>query len=73
MAKAFEIRNKDVLYVSNATSVQVTKFVTYLNTILATANDPIVYATGYYALKGIMAGNGNVTTITGGATAVVAH
>jgi len=73
LARAFEIRNKDVLYVSNATSVQITKFLTYLRTIMATANDPIAYATGYYALKGLINGTGNVTTITGGATPITAH
>ena len=69
LARAFEIRNKDVLYVSNATSVQITKFLTYLRAIMATANDPIAYATNYYALKGLINGTGNVATIAGGAAA----
>ena len=72
LATAFEIRNKDVLYVSNATSVQITKFLFYLRTIMATANDPIVYATDFYALKAIIKGTGTVTTITGGATPITA-
>ncbi len=73
LARAFEIRNKDVLYVSNATSVQITKFLTYLRTIMATANDPIAYATGYYALKGLINGAGNVATIAGGVAPIAAH
>jgi polysaccharide biosynthesis/export protein len=64
LAKGLEIRNKDILYVSNTTSVQATKFLTYLRTIMATANDPIVYATNFYALKAAANGTGNITTIT---------
>jgi polysaccharide export outer membrane protein len=70
LARAFEIRNKDVLYISNATSVQVTKFLLYLRTIMATVNDPIVYATNYFALKNLINGTGTVTTLTGAATAI---
>jgi polysaccharide biosynthesis/export protein len=73
LARAFEIRNKDILYVSDATSVQVTKFLLYLRTIMATANDPIAYATSYFALKGLISGTGSVTTITGGATPITTH
>jgi polysaccharide biosynthesis/export protein len=73
LATAFEIRNKDVLYVSNATSVQITKFLLYLRTIMATANDPISYATNFYVLKGLINGTGNVTAITGGATPITAR
>jgi polysaccharide export outer membrane protein len=64
LAKSFEIRNKDVLYISNATSVQVTKFLVYLRTIMATVNDPIVYATNFYALKAAINGTGTITTFT---------
>ena len=64
LAKAFEIRNKDVIFVSNSASVQTTKFLTYLRTIMATVNDPIVYATNFYGLKAAIRGTGNITTIT---------
>ena len=70
LARAFEIRNKDVLYLSNATSVQVGKFLVYLRAIMATANDPITYATNFYALKNIASGTGNVSILTS-ATPVV--
>ncbi len=52
LAQTFEIRNKDVIYISNAASVETTKFLTFLRTIMATVNDPIIYATNAYALEG---------------------
>lgn len=61
MAQTFEIRNKDVVYTSNAASVETTKFLNFLRTIMATANDPIIYATNGYALKAAI--NGAQTTI----------
>lgn len=64
LARAFEIRNKDVLYISNAQTVQVTKFLVYLRSIMATVNDPIVYATNFFALKAAINGTGTITTIT---------
>jgi polysaccharide export outer membrane protein len=63
LARAFEIRNKDVLYIANAQTVQVTKFLLYLRTIMATVNDPIVYATNFFALKATINGTGTVTTL----------
>jgi polysaccharide biosynthesis/export protein len=51
VAKLFDMRNKDVLYVSNAQSVETSKVLTYLRLIMATADDPIVYATNYYGLR----------------------
>ena len=50
LATNFEVRNKDVIYTANAASVDTTKFLNFLRTIMATANDPIVYATNYYTL-----------------------
>jgi polysaccharide export outer membrane protein len=71
LAKSFEIRNKDVVYISNATSVQVTKFLLYLRTIMATANDPISYAINFYALKAAINGTGTaITTISTAPTAI---
>lgn len=63
LAKTFEVRNKDVIYISNALSVESTKFLTFLRTIMATANDPIIYATNAYALKAAIRGTGSATTI----------
>jgi polysaccharide export outer membrane protein len=61
LAQTFEMRNKDVIYTSNAVSVETTKFLNFLRTIMATANDPIIYATNGFALKA--AAQGNPTTI----------
>jgi polysaccharide export outer membrane protein len=60
LAQNFEMRNKDVIYTSNAASVETTKYLIFLRTIMATANDPIIYATNGYALKAAV--NGTVPT-----------
>src|SRR6202022_3137253 len=64
LAQTFEMRNKDVIYTSNAVSVETTKFLTFLRTIMATANDPIIYATNGYALKAAINGTQSTTIIT---------
>jgi polysaccharide export outer membrane protein len=51
LAQTFEMRNKDVIYTSNAEAVETTKFLVFIRTILATVNDPIIYATNGLALK----------------------
>jgi polysaccharide biosynthesis/export protein len=56
LATRFEMRNKDVIYVSNAVSVEVTKFLNYLNTINGTIQDPIQTAISVYTLKAAIAG-----------------
>jgi polysaccharide export outer membrane protein len=61
LAQTFDMRNKDVIFTSNAVSVETTKFLNYLRTIMATINDPIIYATNYYGL--INASRGGATTI----------
>jgi polysaccharide biosynthesis/export protein len=50
LATHFDMRNKDVLYVSNAASVETSKVLNYLQLIMATADDPILYASNYYGL-----------------------
>jgi polysaccharide export outer membrane protein len=64
LAQTFEMRNKDVIYTSNAASVETTKFLNFLRTIMATANDPIIYATNGFALKAAINGTGTSTIIT---------
>ena len=64
LAQTFEMRNKDVIYTSNAVSVETTKFLNFLRTIMATANDPIIYATNGYALKAAINGTQTSTIIT---------
>ena len=51
LATKMELRNKDVLYISNATTVEVAKFLQYIRLINATVNDPIVAATNAYITK----------------------
>jgi polysaccharide biosynthesis/export protein len=63
LAQTFEMRNKDVIYTSNATAVETTKFLSFLRTIMATANDPIIYAINGFALKTAIAGTGHTTTV----------
>jgi polysaccharide export outer membrane protein len=64
LAQRLEMRNKDVIYTSNAASVETTKFLNFLRTIMATANDPIIYATNGYALKAAINGTSTSTIIT---------
>ncbi|WP_022722520.1 polysaccharide biosynthesis/export family protein, partial [Rhodopseudomonas sp. B29] len=64
LTQSFEMRNKDVIFVSNAMSVETTKFLNFLRTIMATANDPILYATNGYALKAAINGGTSTTIIT---------
>ena len=64
LAKTFEMRNKDVIYVSNAVTVETSKFLEHIRLITATINDPIVYTTNAYQLRNIIQGAGNVTTLT---------
>ena len=58
LAANFEVRNKDVIFTANAASVEVTKFLNFLRTIMATADDPIIYATNYYNLLNVSKGLG---------------
>ena len=64
LAANFEIRNKDVIFVANAVSVEVTKFLSFLRTIMATVNDPLVYATNYYTLLSASKGTGSSVIVT---------
>ena len=62
LATRFQMRNKDVLYISNATSVQAAKAMNFFNLVLTTANNPINFATSVYTLKNTI--NGTVTSVT---------
>jgi polysaccharide export outer membrane protein len=63
LASKFQMRNKDVIYASNASSVEASKFLNYVRLIVNTANDPIVAANGAYALKSAINGTATATTI----------
>jgi polysaccharide biosynthesis/export protein len=61
----FQMRNKDVIYISNAISVETSKVFEYFRLIVGTVNDPIVAATNAYVLKAAING-----TFPAGAAAV---
>lgn len=44
-ATSFQVRNKDVVFASNATAVEQAKIMNYIRLVTATVNDPIVAAT----------------------------
>jgi polysaccharide export outer membrane protein len=72
LATTFEMRNKDVIYVSNSVSTEATKFLTYLRTINATVNDPISTAINAYTLKNIIqTGTANTAIITGATAPII--
>jgi polysaccharide biosynthesis/export protein len=71
LATTFEMRNKDVIYVSNSVSVEATKFLTYVRTVNATINDPVNYAIQAYTLRGLIRGTGNVSTLVGTSTPII--
>jgi polysaccharide export outer membrane protein len=69
LASKFEVRNKDVIYISNAQSVEVTKFLNYVRTIIGTATDPLAFANTAYALKFAIGGTPGTTIVNAGAGA----
>ena len=60
LATKFEMRNKDVIYISNAPTVDATKFLAYLRLVIATARDPVDAATSVYLLRNTARGIGTV-------------
>jgi polysaccharide export outer membrane protein len=48
------MRNKDVLYVSNATSVEITKALQYFRLTVATVNDPLIAAQNAFILRNVI-------------------
>jgi polysaccharide export outer membrane protein len=60
LATKFGMRNKDVIYISNAVSVEVTKFLQYLRAINGTINDPIQTAINAYTLRNLVRGTANI-------------
>jgi polysaccharide biosynthesis/export protein len=72
LATTFEMRNKDVIYVSNSVSVEASKFLTYVRTVNATLNDPINTAINAYTLKNLIEGGVTSTAVLTGSTPIVA-
>ena len=65
LASTMEMRNKDVIYVSNSISVELAKFRSLLATVYGTATDPMNAAITFYTLKNVQAGTGAVSIIGG--------
>jgi len=63
LATTFEMRNKDVIYVSNAVSVEVTKFVSYLRTINSAITDPMNTGITALTLKNLLKGGPSSTLV----------
>ena len=61
LATHFPMRNKDVIYISNARSVEDTKFLNYVRLVNGSINDPIYTAVNAYILKNLI--NGTTTSI----------
>ena len=64
LATTFEMRNKDVIYVSNASSVEATKAMTFFRTVNGTVNDPINTAINVYTLRNLIQGGASIITTT---------
>src|SRR5262249_50599756 len=62
LASNFEMRNKDMIYVSNSVSVESSKAMNYFNQINATITAPMSTAIQAYTLKGLIAGTSSTST-----------
>jgi polysaccharide export outer membrane protein len=62
-ASNFQMRSKDVLYVSNAQAVEVGKFLNYVRLAVATASDPLVSAATIKTLNNNNNNGGTVVSI----------
>jgi polysaccharide export outer membrane protein len=71
LATTFEMRNKDVIYVSNSVSVEASKFLSYVRLINATANDPISSAINAFTLRNLLRGTASTAVITGATTPII--
>jgi polysaccharide export outer membrane protein len=62
LASNFEMRNKDMIYVSNALSVESAKAMSYFQTINTTVQAPISTAISAKTLQQLLQGTGSATT-----------
>lgn len=67
LATKMQMRNKDVIYTSNAQAVEVAKALQFFRLVVATANDPIVTATNAYVLKNAAKTGGSGVIVTSNA------
>jgi polysaccharide export outer membrane protein len=68
LATALSMRNKDVVFVSNARTVEKTKLMTYIRTINSTIQEPLQTAVTAYTLKGLIQGTTSSTAVIVGGT-----
>jgi polysaccharide export outer membrane protein len=54
LATKFQMRNKDVIYASNSTTVQAAKAMQFFRLVVATVNDPIVAAENAVVLRNLI-------------------
>jgi polysaccharide biosynthesis/export protein len=64
LASKFQMRNKDVIFVSNAVEIEQAKIMNYINLITATVNNPMVAATNAFVLKADINGAATVGAAT---------
>lgn len=64
LATKLQMRNKDVIFASNATAVEQAKVMNYIRLVTATVNDPIVAAANVYVLKAAIKGAAAAGTST---------
>ena len=60
LATKFELRNKDVLYIANATTVELAKAMQFFRLTVATVDDPINAAINAYSLRTLIRTDGLV-------------
>jgi polysaccharide export outer membrane protein len=63
LATTFEMRNKDVIQVSNSVSAEATKFLQYVRIINGTLNDPISTALNVYTIRNLVHGGAATTAV----------
>ncbi len=73
LARKFDMRNKDVIYVPNSVVTEATKAMAFIRMAIGTVNDPLVAALNVYALKSVVGGTATQTVnLVGGGTAAPA-
>jgi len=68
LTTSFEMRNKDVLYITNSFSTELYKFLTLIDRINATVNDPIQTAIAAYTLRSVAKGTAQPAVLVGAPT-----
>ena len=56
LATSLEMRNKDVIFASNAPTVEQTKFLVFLRMVIGTVNDPLMAGVNAFTIKSLATG-----------------